>query len=222
MKKNNLSRKISRVLKKCKNGDRINEKTIYFRIFIIAIIGSVIVSLPGLEFSIIDYIRIQILLLLLVFVGISSLYFILNEIHKIQSIKALNIAINSLKYSDWHWVKIALLDRPVELHAAVISHPINMYILGQLLLKEGYDEDGNFLILKAREKDKNLEKVQLSPSLSESDAQYFYNSLKIEKRFQRSHSLQQLWNLKVIRYFLIFCFMIFLLLHFLSQILRMM
>ena len=93
-----------------------------------------------------------------------------------------------------------------------------MYLLGHLFLREGNTEEGDLLISKALEKDPNLNKIQLTTSLSNDDAQYLYDTIKNETRFQRVHFWRGLWTIKPIRYVVIFLFVLFILLHILAQL----
>lgn len=214
------SKKINQILKKCKAGYNYKETTYYFRLFTISILFIIFFFCPPilyLKLSLNTYIKFCILIIILIgivfFIG-----FFYNESRKAHSIRTINLLIDNLKRGDWNWREHDFFNHIIRFHPIVISHQITMYLLGHLFLREGNTEEGDLLISKALEKDPNLNKIQLTTSLSNDDAQYLYDTIKNETRFQRVHFWRGLWTIKPIRYVVIFLFVLFILLHILAQL----
>ena len=59
-----------------------------------------------------------------------------------------------------------------EMHTKILKHPVTLYTIGNILLNEGYSNEGYQLIEKAKTLNSNLQKIQILNSFTQENAQY--------------------------------------------------
>ncbi len=154
------------------------------------------------------------------YITIFGSYFLYKLIKTLHSIRFISGLIDSIKNGDWRWAREAVFSSLNEIDISVLKHPSAMYLLGQVLLHTGKQNDGNNLINMAKRKDSVLRKFSISSSLNGKDASYLRESLEKIDTLKLALSFQKMWFMKPIRYLIISSFVFIFFLHFLIIFLR--
>lgn len=214
-------RKIDTILKSIKKKKMFSIQSIYWIIFILSFLIAYFFYLDIKSHSLKEIIFKGSLIFFFNSFVVSVVFYILNEIIKFQSINALKSSIAHLHCGDWEWITTALINRPVgQLHNIVMTHPVTIFIVGILFLKESYHEEANVLFNKAINLDQRLSEINPTEKVSKDDIRFLNNIVYSENKFQKSYYFKQLWNRKSIRYSIIVIFWFFIVLNIIVQIVK--
>lgn len=145
-------------------------------------------------------------------------YLILNEIRKVTSFWNILSLIDNIINGRYDLGKFGSNQNIKELHPAVISHPVTMYVFGYIFLREGHNKESKYLIDKAKAGNSEIAKI----NSGDLDPKKFYllkQLLTSEKKFKIDRVFLELWHIKAFKYLLVILIILAILLHNLSQLL---
>jgi hypothetical protein len=173
-----------------------NKTATRYVVLVIAIYSAVIVSLHA---SISDLFQLKTFLAVtkgyfIIFTPFSLTYLCFNALRKLTSIISLQQAIVCIKAGSWEWVNIGNFNSPSTMHPSVISHPVSIYLFGNLFIKNGFVAEGNQLVNIATARANELKKISVTSNLTDEDAQLLQYLVDRDKNFRTMLAIKRLWE----------------------------
>jgi len=174
-------KKVKLIKKKCLRGEKYNEKKVYFGLMALALVLIITLSIFEYQKTYVEKIFFYSLGFSIIFFPLAFLYFVLSEFNKYHSLTTIKRAIFYALTDDWDWELNfpVLLSSPSNIHPLVCSHPTTIYLFGNYLIKNKFQEDGEYLIKISMKKDPNLKS-----NFNDMDAQYLLESYLKERKFK--------------------------------------
>lgn len=215
------SDKVELYLKKCNAGFKYNETKVYISFFIVANILSILIVFPPFQRFTLDNIAMDSFAYSISFLGVFLFIIYLYEIKKGASFHIIYELINNLFKGSMALDNDSKSIRLIrDLHPLLASHPVSMLLYGNIFVKNGFYEIGNYLIKKANESDINFENINIFPNLNDEDAKYLINSLSLAKQVKLTMLILNMWAIKSLRKAIILILLTILLLNTASQLLK--
>jgi hypothetical protein len=215
-------KKAKKIILKCEKSEKFKTSTMYSIIMIISILLAIFLfvmcklqgigTIQSFKNAAIGFIGVNI--------GLFFMYFLLNRYSITLSLKNITILIYGFKNVHIEDIENLFVDRSFTIHPLILSHPVTLYFLGRILLVEGYEEDGNYLINKAEQKNSNLANIKQDHPLKFVDLEYLLKLLQEDEKLKNSYKILNLWRLKLVRSSILLIGALILILYYLNQIMQ--